>query len=84
MTHDATHSIGPIGSEYKFKPSRQKKFIIGPCFVIVFLFNEKIFLTTGVEFMNAFAVLYFNWQAQKSIFSQIKSSQNAFFTYRNA
>ena len=47
MTHDATHSIGSLGSVHKFKPSHQKKFIICMRIVIVFLLNEKLFLTTG-------------------------------------
>ena len=83
MTHDGTNSIGSIGSVHKFKPSRQKKFLICLCFVIVFLLNEKLFLPTGFEFVNAVTALYFNRQVQKPIFSQKKSSQYAFFTYRN-
>ena len=62
------HTIGLIGSVRKFKPSLHKEFIFCQCFVIVFLVNEKLFLTTGFEFVNAVTALYFNWQVQKFIF----------------
>jgi len=44
----------------KFKPSRQKKFHICSCFVIVFPLNVKKILATGFEFGHAVTALYFS------------------------
>ena len=64
---------------HKFKPSRQKKFPICSCFVIVFsLNNEKLFLLTGFELGNAVTAFYFRhfWHFDKSTNSKLLSSNS--------
>ena len=49
----------------EFKHSRQKKFHICSCFVIIFSVNVKKILTTGFEFGYAIAALYFSCKSYR-------------------